>query len=376
MQCRALFWPLQHETDPHKQEDAQRSRCRLTQKKAFQAAAKGRSKKKIRARAYCSSANLGPGFDVFGIALDAFYDEVAITVGGGKETDRNAGTGKITISYTSDSNAGLGNAPPTDPNANTAGLVVKYMLKRHGITDNVHIAIKKGVPTGLGLGSSAASAAAAAVACDRLFGKKANSADMAELVMAAGRGEEASAGTIHYDNVAASVAGGFVMVRPDDPVVVAGFTPAKDLRFCIAMPAIKTPDKKTKVSRGVLPKKITLKDSIRNLANASLLAASLATKDSSLLGCGLTSDVIVEPARKHMIPGFDAIRSGAISAGAKEVMISGAGPSVIAIMSGASKKTQQGVAAAMSAGFDTAKTGCTTIICKPARGARIVGART
>ena len=333
-----------------------------------------RVKKEAKARAYCSSANLGPGFDVFGIALDAFYDEVLITISnsrtkGGAKKDAK----KITISYES-SNDSKKAPPPTDPNANTAGLVVKSMLKQHGITDDIHITIKKGVPTGLGLGSSAASAAAAAVACNDLYGLN---QDTTELVTAAGRGEEASAGTIHYDNVAASVAGGFVIVRPDDPVVVARFDPASNLRFCVAVPAIKTPDKKTKVSRGVLPKKISLKDSIQNLANASLLAASLATKNNNLLGNGITSDVIAEPARKHMIPGFDQIKQKAISAGAKEVMISGAGPSVIAVMSGATKKTQQRVADAMTAGFKAAKTSCTVVICKPAPGAKTTkGTRT
>lgn len=327
-----------------------------------------RAKKESRARAYCSSANLGPGFDAFGIALDAFYDEVLITRLDGNE---KRAAGNITISYAPDGNSKKA-PPPTNPAANTAGLVVDAMLKRHAISDNIHITIKKGVPTGLGLGSSAASAAAAAIACDDLYGLD---QDVAELVTAAGRGEEASAGMIHYDNVAASVAGGFVIVRPDDPVVVAQFSPASNLRFCVAIPHIQTPDKKTKVSRGVLPRKVTLKDSTRNLANASLLAASLATGDDTLLGRGITSDVIAEPARKHMIPGFDQIKQSAVNAGAKEVMISGAGPSVIAVMSGASKKTQQRVADAMSDGFKTAKTRCSVVICRPAPGAKTTNAR-
>lgn len=324
----------------------------------------------VRARAYCSSANLGPGFDVFGVALDAFYDEVTVSV-----PRSNANSGSITIT-----NTGIGNnakargrkamtpPPPTDPDANTAGLVAKSMLRGHGITDDITIAIRKGVPTGLGLGSSAASAAAAAVACDSLFGL---GLAPAELVSAAGEGERASAGTVHYDNVAASVMGGFVVVRPGSPMALAGFRPSPRLRFCVAIPTIRVPDKKTAVSRGVLPRKVSLGDSASNTANAALLAVSLATGDNSMLGSGITADTIAEPARKHMIPGFDRVKEAALGAGAKEVMISGAGPSVISITTGA-PKTQQKITAAMSAGFRSAGVPCRTVVCRPAGGARIV----
>lgn len=333
----------------------------------------GNAKKK-RARAYCSSANLGPGFDVFGIALDAFYDEVSVAI-----PDKNTGSGKITITDIKRGSGGNGGARPlpADPDANTAGLVARDMLGRHGITDDIVISISKGVPTGLGLGSSAASAAASAIACDRLYGLNQTKT---ELVMAAGRGEKASAGTIHYDNVAASVVGGFAMVRPGNPIAVAGHKVSPALRFCVAIPTIDTPDKKTKVSRGVLPKKITLKDGTYNLANASFLAVSLATKNNEMLGRGITADVIAEPARKHMIPGFDHVRKAALDAGAKEVMISGAGPSVVAITDGSGNRKvaatartlHKKVADAMSAGFEAVGIRCRTVICKPAGGARII----
>lgn len=308
------------------------------------------------ARAYSSTANLGPGFDVFGLALDAFYDEVFIT--------RRPGTkGAITITNL-DTEAG--HETPTDPGANTAGLVVDSMLKRHKITDDVEVAIRKGVPAGRGLGSSAASAAATAVACDRLYGLNQTEE---ELVRAAGEGERASAGTVHYDNVAASLLGGFVIVRPS-PLKVAKFTPARGLWYCVAIPEIDVPEKKTKVSRGVLPKNVPLKDSVQNLANAALLATSLAT-NNGLLGSGITTDVIAEPARKHAIPGLDRTRELALRNGAKEVMISGAGPTLISIMSGRPRQRSL-VEAAMRDGFGAAGVKCQTIICRAAPGAREV----
>lgn len=326
-----------------------------------------KSVNKKTARAYSSSANLGPGFDIFGLALDAFYDQITITK---IDKQHNTNCANIVIKY-----EGGAMSLPTDPDSNTAGLVVKSMLRKHNIKDDVEISIKKGVPTGLGLGSSAASASAAAIACDALFGLKQT---QEQLVMSAGQGEKASAGTIHYDNVAASVAGGFVIVRPSaqKEISVIGFKPADNLRFCVAIPVIDVPDKKTKVSRGVLPKKITLKDTIQNMANASLLAVCLATKNNAMLGCGITADVIAEPARKHMIPGFDTVKKYALDAGAKEVMISGAGPSIIAIMVDADSKTRRKVSDAMYKGFKSVNVESQIKICKIAGNAKVISNKT
>ncbi len=212
------------------------------------------------------------------------------------------------------------------------------------------------------MGSSAASAAAAAVAFDKLYKLNLDGNSLVEL---AGHGEKASAGSVHYDNVAASVLGGFVIVRTD-PLDVISINPPTNLRMCIAVPQLDVPKKKTKVSRGVIPKKIKLKDSILNLSNASAIVAGFAKKDSNLIGQSI-KDVIVEPARKHMIPGFDRVKNNAIKAGALGVTISGAGPSVIAFSktSGNLKK----ISAAMSKGFSSANTKCQTIICKPSKGA-------
>ena len=101
--------------------------------------------KSVTGRAPCSTANLGPGFDVFGLALDAFYDEVTVT-------KKRKG---ITIVSSDDI--------PLKPEQNTAGLVAKEMVKKGKISGGVEITIKKNVPAGFGMGSSAASAAACAI---------------------------------------------------------------------------------------------------------------------------------------------------------------------------------------------------------------------
>ncbi len=299
---------------------------------------------RITVKAPSSTANLGPGFDVFGLAIDAFHDEVTLT------KTKNG----ITI-ITNDK-------IPTNPKNNTAGLVVKNMKKRFKIKDGIEIKIKKGVPAGFGMGSSAASAAAAAVAFDKLFALK---LDGNSLVEFAGSGEKASAGSIHYDNVAASVLGGFVIVKTN-PLDVIRVEPPTNLRMCIAVPNIDVPKKKTKVSRGVIPKKIKLTDSILNLSNASAIVAGFMRKDSELIGNSI-KDVIVEPARQHMIPGFAKVKQNALKAGALGVTISGAGPSVIAFSK--SSADLKKICLAMSRGFESTNTKCQTIICKPSRGA-------
>ena len=299
---------------------------------------------KITVRAPSSTANLGPGFDTFGLAIDAFYDEVTLT-----KTKKG-------ITIVTDDNI------PTNPENNTAGLVVKNMKKKLKIKSGVEIQIKKGIPAGFGMGSSAGSAAATAVAFGKLFKIKLNSNQLVEF---AGFGEKASAGTIHYDNVAASVLGGFVIVKTN-PLNVISIDPPTNLRMCVAVPKIDVPKKKTKVSRGVIPKKVKLTDAVLNLSNASAIVAGFIKKDPELIGNSI-EDVIVEPARQHMIPGYEKVKQNALKAGAYGVTISGAGPSVIAFSKNSFDLKK--ISTAMAKGFKTANIECQTIVCKPSKGA-------
>jgi len=301
----------------------------------------------ITVKAPSSTANLGPGFDVFGLAVDAFFDEITLT-------KKKSGVSIVTKDDI-----------PTNPDNNTAGLVVKNMLKKLKIKDGVEIKIKKGVPAGFGMGSSAASAAAAVIAFNQMFELK---LDDNALVEFAGFGEKASAGSVHYDNVAASVLGGFVIVRTN-PLNVIKIEPPMNLRMCIAVPTLEVPKKKTKVSRGVIPKKVRLSDSIANLSNAAAIVAGFMRKDPDLIGDSI-KDVIVEPARQHMIPGFIKVKENALKAGALGVTISGAGPSVIAFSK--SSADLKKISLAMSKGFASANTKCQTVICKPSKGAIVI----
>jgi len=309
----------------------------------------------VKVRAPSSTANLGPGFDVFGLALDAFYDEITLS-----KTNKSITTNRpwhgVRILTTDD--------VPKDPQQNTAGLVVKAMKQKFKIKSGIEIRIKKGVPPGFGMGSSAASAAAAALAFNKLFNLK---LDSNPLIKCAGIGEKASAGTIHYDYVAASLLCGFVVVKTK-PFEVVRLEPPKDLVLCLAIPQLKVPKKKTKVSRSVIPKTVKLSDLTVNLSNAANIVSGFLLKDSDLIGRSI-QDVIVEPARKHLIPGFSKVKNNALNAGALGVTISGAGPSVIAFC----KKSQnlKKIGKSMEKGFSSAKVDCDIIICKPSAGPKI-----
>ena len=200
------------------------------------------------ATASSSTANLGPGYDVFGLGLDAFEDRVKITTTRKEMTISNRSKKQITIKMLDEedrSGKGIEGREreegekitiPSNPEDNSAGLVVKRMAEDFHIDYDLDIHIQKKVPAGFGMGSSAASAAAAAVAFDNLFDLK---IDKTKLVEYAAEGEVASAGIKHYDNVSGSLLGGFVIVRTSPKLEFIRIEPPKDLVLVIAVPLIK-----------------------------------------------------------------------------------------------------------------------------------------
>ena len=306
------------------------------------------------AAAPCSTANLGPGYDVFGLALDAFEDKVKVS------RASSDGEGRISIKNSDQ-------AIPSTPESNSAGLVAKKMMQDFGISYNTEIEVTKGVPSGYGVGSSAASAAAAAMAFNTLYDLK---IDKNRLVEYAAEGEVASAGTKHYDNVSASLLGGFVVCRiASDRLQFTRLEPPKDLVLVVAVPWLEVPKKKTEVARSVLPKVVPLKDVVHNISGAATIVAGFALKDVETITRGI-DDVIIESARKHLIPGYDSVKQNAISAGALAVTISGAGPSMIAFLK--TSKNAKTVAAAMVKGFKETGIESRTFVCRASKGARLL----
>jgi homoserine kinase len=310
--------------------------------------------KSCSAAAPCSTANLGPGYDVFGLALDALEDKVKVS-----RTYPDGG-GRITIKNSDQ-------AIPSMPESNSAGLVVKKMMQDFEISDSTEIEVTKGVPSGYGVGSSAASAAAAAMAFNALYDLR---IDRNRLVEYAAEGEVASAGIKHYDNVSASLLGGFVICRvASDRMQFIRLEPPEDLVLVVAVPCLEVPKKKTEVARSVLPKMVPLKDVVHNISGAATIVAGFALKDVETITRGI-DDVIIESARKHLIPGYDSVKQNAISAGALAVTISGAGPSMIAFLK--TNKNAKTVAAAMANGFKEAGVESRTFVCRASKGARLL----
>jgi homoserine kinase len=291
---------------------------------------------------------------VFGLALDAFEDKVKVS------RASSDGEGRISIKNSDQ-------AIPSTPESNSAGLVAKKMMQEFGISYNTEIEVTKGVPSGYGVGSSAASAAAAAMAFNTLYDLK---IDKNRLVEYAAEGEVASAGTKHYDNVSASLLGGFVVCRiASDRLQFTRLEPPKDLVLVIAVPWLEVPKKKTEVARSVLPKVVPLKDVVHNISGAATIVAGFALKDVETITKGI-DDAIIEPARKHLIPGYDSVKQNAISAGALAVTISGAGPSMIAFLK--TSKNAKTVAAAMVKGFKETGIESRTFVCRASKGARLL----
>jgi len=306
---------------------------------------------KIVVKGPASSANLGPGFDTFAIAIDGVYDTVSITLEKQKGIRITAKGAKI----------------PSEVRENTGGLVASNIFHEFKISGGCKIEIEKGVPPGYGLGSSAATASAVAYGLNELLGLELS---RSELLRFAASGEVASAGVSHYDNVAGSLFGGFVVVRFAEPIDVVNFAPPKNLGICVATPKISTPPKKTGQARAVLPESVPLVDMVRNLSSATMMVAAFAKGDVDLIGRSM-SDKIVEPARASFVPGYDQVRKMALKAGACGIAISGAGPSMIAFVNLEKVKAAK-VGDAMKKGFASVNVGYEIIVTKIGKGARLL----
>ena len=303
-------------------------------------------------KAYCSTANLGAGFDVFGLALSKYADKIHLRL-----TSRRG----IRIFV----KGSLGHHIPRDPNKNSAGPPAIALVRKAGLKRGLEITIEKNVPQGLGLGSSGATAAACTVTLNHLLDLRLSNN---ELVRIASLGEKAVTGTAHADNVAASLLGGFVIVY-DNPVRTISFKPPPDVTTVVATPNLAVMRSKTRNARRILPKHIDVGKATLNIGRASAIVAGFARRDIRMIGTGM-EDEIAEPYRERMIPGFRAVRKAALEAGAAGVSISGAGPSMIAIVDRKDHDPRL-VGHAMLRGFAENKVRSTWFVARPALGATV-----
>lgn len=267
--------------------------------------------KKIKAFAPATVANVSCGFDVLGFAVDSPGDEVVMEL--------KAEPGVVITKITGDQGR-----LPLESNRNTAGVAVQAFLKAINSNQGVTIEVNKHLPLGSGMGSSAASSVAALVAINQLMGEPFTREQLLPFAMEA---EFVACGSGHADNVAPSLLGGFVLIRGYEPLDVTKI-PVPDKLFCtLVHPHLEL---KTEDSRRVLKPTIPLKDAITQWGNIAGLMVGLMKPDYGLISRSL-KDVIAEPIRSVLIPGFESIKAAAIKAGALGCGISGSGPTIFVL---------------------------------------------
>ncbi len=265
-------------------------------------------------------ANLGPGFDVLGMALSEPRDHVEAIVEPGER--------RVIIESIEGVDAHLVDG---DPSHNSAAVAVMTVLEKLGVNATVKLRIRKGVPVAAGLGSSGASAAAAVHATLSALGA---SMDLDEAVWCAAQGEKAVAGAAHADNVAPSYLGGVCAIVSQNPLRVIRVDAPQGLHVVIVRPILQLGIKdKTRMARSLLPKSIPFEKLVEQTSSLTALLLGIMTSNPELMGAGMSRDVIIEPARSTMIPGFNQAKKAALEAGAYGCTISGAGPSIVALTS-------------------------------------------
>lgn len=266
--------------------------------------------KTIKILAPASVANLVCGFDVLGMALTEPVDEMTLSL------SEDPG---IRIRHTDSYEL------PCEPEKNVAGASLLALMQEFGEELGFDLIVHKHIKPGSGLGSSAAGSAGAVVAANRLLNNYFSNDDLVRFAMA---GEKVASGVKHADNIAPVIYGGITLIRSIFPLDIVQIE-APPLYVTAVHPQIEV---KTSDARQILRKEVLLKDAIRQWGNIAGLVAGLIKKDYPLIGRSL-EDVIIEPVRSVLIPGFDQIKSACKKAGALGGGISGSGPSVFMLSS-------------------------------------------
>ncbi|MEM6724241.1 MAG: homoserine kinase, partial [Bacteroidota bacterium] len=269
----------------------------------------------IKVFAPATVSNLACGFDLLGFPIFGPGDEIIARL----RDQPGVEITKIT---------GAESKLPLAAEKNTAGVAALAVLKHLGIDDKgMTFQINKKMPIGSGMGSSAASAVAGAFAANELLGRPLSKI---ELLRFASAGEQiASGGSIHLDNVAPCLLGGITLNRSNQDFDVLQIPVPERLICVLVFPEIQI---LTAEARSILSSTVLLKKHIEQSANLGGLVTGFFTKDLSLIQRSL-KDVIIEPQRSKLIPGFYDVQQAALEAGALGCSISGAGPSIFALCS-------------------------------------------
>jgi homoserine kinase len=263
----------------------------------------------IKVFAPATVANVVCGYDILGFAVDNPGDEVVMRLSEKPGIRINKITGD-------DGRLSL------DPAKNTVAVSVQHYLHAIGKPDTgIEIELHKKMPIGSGLGSSSASTVAGLYAANQLFSSKLSLTDLLPFAM---KGEEIACGTGHADNVAPALFGGFVLIRSYEPLDIIQLPHPPDLHCAIVFPDVDVP---TRDARQLIRSRVLLKDAVTQWGNIAGLVSGLFMQDTDLIGRSM-KDIIIEPARAMLIPGFYKLREIAMQHGAISFGISGSGPSV------------------------------------------------
>jgi len=291
---------------------------------------------KVSAYIPATSANMGPGFDCMGIALD-LYNEIHAT---------HSDVTRIDIE-------GYGSETLPRDDSNLVLTCMRLLYARTGQKlPPVHLQMVNRIPIASGLGSSAAALVGGLLIANAFLDSPFTRAQILRIAV-----EDEG----HPDNVAPAFLGGAMLAYLHEDGVTSVQLPLRD-NFTFA---VVTPDFPllTETARGILSPMVSRADAIFNIAHASFLTAALTTGNVPLLRRAL-ADRLHQDARKVLIPGFDAVVAAAHLAGAIGTVLSGAGPTILAFAEGVPQA--QSVAQAMVAAFAEAGCNATQHILPPA----------
>ena len=257
-----------------------------------------------------SVGNVAIGFDILGFAVDALGDRISVS--------RRVEPGVVISGV-----HGVAGELPREPERNTAGRALLAMQEALHPGFGFAMQIEKGIPLGSGLGGSAASAVGAVVAANALLPQPCSKLELLKFAM---QGEAVASGSLHVDNISASLFGGLVLTVGIDHPRVKQIPVPHGIRAVIVHPHMFL---STKQARAILRRTVDLSDFVWQTANLAGFISGCYTNDLDLIRASL-EDVVIEPQRQALIPGFQDVRRAAMEAGALGCSISGAGPTVFA----------------------------------------------
>jgi homoserine kinase len=277
-------------------------------------------------------ANLGVGFDILGMAVDGAGDTIIALP--------QEAAGAVILSIEGD-----GGKLSKDADKNVATIAANALLKALDRKDGVGLHLKKGLPLASGLGSSAASSVAAAVAVNALLGFPFKKEELLPFTLEG----EASVSGYHADNVAPCLLGGITLNNGTSIEQIRRLPVPANLHLALVTPDVAVP---TSEARAVLPKEVSLKTMVHQTGAVAAIMDAIYRGDLRDMAKAMESDLVVEPARAHLMPYLYEIRFAAKRAGALALVISGAGPTLCAICEDAS--TAERVACDMQAVYTSA----------------------